>query len=242
MTVNIQFFDVDVSKNYSDKNNRKVVLQTILNYDENEFKILLNSRLLVYFGEMSSRNHFFKSLGVLKIRGTWDYKDFHNQNIHELSSIKNFEMYKFFIYLSLDIRITQNEIEKVLTIAHELQHILQYVQNWAFFDKNRNLKIILNRIDIFSADEKLNIYHELPFEKDAVRKARIIANRMFGKNNVDNFLNEVKKNNSDSYYWEIISRVEPKNEFDHENELKKFTKWIEENYPAFLNELKKEYP
>ena len=162
-----------------DKSNRDTV-KKIEDEFQKDSSILRNQDILIYFGMLTKQPIGLRAWGVLAIKNTPSYSKLLNQwgildnKFMELPNISNFE---FIIYLSKEIREDNNEIFKTFTIAHELQHIIQYIELKKSFKKYLLLYRYFDLINELDDQE----YKNLPTEMDAFRKAKIIANRLYKK-------------------------------------------------------------
>jgi len=225
----IKFFPhetVDIKD--KDKTNEKIVREVINEFGD-ESKVLKKQKLLVYFGMFPSGEDFpLKVLGTVKAKGTTEYDEFIKEVINkESEKIDNLETFKYLIYLSKNIRTCDNKKYKIFTIAHELQHVLQYLGYSCLHEKHS----VLFRYFILT---KSNIF-ELPKEQDAIRKAKIINYRIFGKRDVDNFIDEkIQKSREDieKLYWENVKSIDLNIEYDLESRVKEFWR----NYEGGIKE------
>jgi len=207
-----------------DERNEKIVHEVIFKFND-ESKVLIKQKLLVYFGMFSSWKQLpLKALGTLKVKGTDEYDDFITEVINkEPNKIDNLENFKYLIYLSSDIRKCDNKNYKIFTIAHELQHVLQYL-NYPRLHKKYS---VLFRYFIL---KKLNP-NMLPKEQDAIRKAKSINYRMFGKRDVDHFIDEkINKSREDNekLYWENAKSLDVDIDHNMENGVREFWEKYEE--------------
>lgn len=213
-----------------DKDNERIVNEIIDKF-ENESDILKKQKLLIYFGSLnknslaSFRN---EDLGRLYIKGTSEYEVFIKRINFEVKQIPNFKTFRYFIYLSSNIRECENNIFKIFTIAHELQHVLQFI----------NVKNIHKKhSDLFRyfCSKELNRFN-LPKEHDALKKSKLINYRISDKRKkVDDFINEeINRYNKDTYksqYWQKVKAIDVDEDYDLakevENLWKKYKKNIE---------------
>jgi len=215
MTLRIQF-SKNAAASYSETEeqiNKEVIYEAIRGF-ENESETLKRQNLLVYFGWKSKIIlGYFKTetLGFIVCKTTPGIE----RLADEKNDIKDFESFDCLIYLSTDIGKDENKIFKTFTIVHELQHLLQRI-----YLKNHYLKhFVLNnyyRIRGFDTNE-------LPTEHDAIRKAKIINYKIFGKEKVDLFIDKkiMTSIKGDIKYWEKIKNININEYYDLENEMQK---------------------
>lgn len=213
----IKFFpNEDIFTKKKDKSNEEFVHETIDKF-EGESRILKKQKLLIYFG--SRRDDSLPGLGVLKVKNTPSHKKFIEDVIsHEIekSKLPDFETFKYLIYLSKNIRECNNKKYKNFTVAHELQHVLQFAK----YDGDHQQHTVLFNYFIL---KRLYLY-ELPKEHDAIKKAKFINYRMFGKRDVDIFTDEkiIKSgNDSEKSYWENIKSIDADEDYDWESGVAK---------------------
>lgn len=217
MTISIQFSkNAAASFSETEKQINKEVINEAINGFENESKILIKQALLIYFGWRSkSILGYFKvyTLGFFTIKKTPAYNRLLKKYKDEINDMIDFESFNYIIYLSNEVGKNENKIFKNFTIIHELQHFLQYI-----YLKNHYLKhfILYNYYRIRGFDT-----NELPTEYDAIKKAKIINYKIFGKDNVDSFINEkiMTSGEDEINYWEKIKNINTNEYYNLENEM-----------------------
>jgi len=145
------------------------------------FPSFVDEKMLVYFGWKSQ--YFLRALGNAYFRDIPDHKAKILDEFREFIDEGNIGEYEYFIYLVTDIYVDDDDLFKLFTIAHELQHILRYTQNRCGFLLGRVLffYFLMNRMNG-------DVFKRLPYEYDARRQAKIIGIEMYGKSRVDEFL------------------------------------------------------
>jgi hypothetical protein len=181
----IEFYLDPYYSRKDDNSNRKIVNEVVKAFG-NDLKKIKQESLLIYFGCMSKyklSNLRGWTYGIVLIRGTQEYNDFVKENQPEIKLISYFKTFIYFIYLNDNIRKAINKIEKVETIAHELQHVLQYI-NLPIQTNKKHTKLFE-----YYSSRKLN-YWDLPKEVDALRKSKYICYKMFDQKTIDSFYDE----------------------------------------------------
>jgi len=227
------------------------IVHGIINHFNEESQVIKKQKLLIYFGFFSSCNWFrLKSLGTVKVRGIDEYWEFIKEVInHEPNKIDNLENFKYLVYLSSDIRKCDDKKYKVFTIAHELQHVLQFIEYPSTCLRKKH-SVLLWYFDLNTLPR-----HKLPMEHDAIRKAKLINYRMFAKKDVDSYIEEnINKSMRDDekFVWEITKSINVDFGYDWKNgviefwrryktdiekKVKRLSEKVElkENERAFLN-------
>jgi len=213
MTINIQFTK-NFAASYTEeerKINKEVIYKVIYGF-ENELKVLKKQNLLIYFGwkaKIILGKFRTESLGFFAANKTPGIK----RLVEEKNDIEDFESFDYIIYLSKDIGKDENEIFKSFTIAHELQHILQYI-----YLKTHYLRhyVLVRYFEI----KRFNT-NELPIEHDAIRKSKEITYKILDKENVDSFINKkiMISRKGEKKYWEKIKNININENIDLEKEM-----------------------
>jgi len=212
--ISIQFSNnAAASFSETEKQINEEVIYNAINGFENESEILKEQNLLFYFGWKNKHilGYFnAETLGFIECKTTPGIKRLGG----EKNDIKDFESFDCIIYLSTDIGKDESKIFKTFTIIHELQHLLQRI-----YLKNHYLKhFVLNnyyRIRGFDTNE-------LPTEHDAIRKAKVINYKIFGKEKVDLFIDKkiMTSIKGNIKYWEKIKNININEYFDLESEMR----------------------
>ncbi len=223
----------------NDELNKEIVEITI-NKFEDESKILRKQNILIFFDWR--RFSLIQSLGRLIIKDTPPYKPFVNKYAFLEFKIHEFSDYQFIIYLSRKVRESNEKIFKVFTIAHELQHIIQFIK---FKDVYLQTGVIRGYLQV---EEKFTneLYRNTPTEVDAFRKSKIIAIKIFDKKKVDYFIKkevEDAQNENDKSYWINIKSLDINKNYNLKNETQKYWDKYENKIFHKKDELgkKKEY-
>lgn len=108
--------------------NRDLVIKIVDGFGK-ESSRLSGQDVLIYFGMLSCRYSIGLrgALGILGIKNTPTYSDVYSLISGEFKETSNISNFEFIIYLSKNIRQDDNKIFKTFTIAHELQHVIQYI-------------------------------------------------------------------------------------------------------------------
>jgi len=202
----------------NDELNKEIVEITI-NKFEDESKILRKQNILMFFDCM--RFSLIQSLGRLIIKDTPPYKPFVNKYAFLEFNIHEFSVYQFIIYLSRKIRESNDKIFKVLTIAHELQHVIQFIK---FKDVYLQTGVLRGYLQV---EKKCTneLYRNTPTEVDAFRKSKIIAIKIFGKEKINYFIKkevEDAQNENDKSYWINIKSLDSDKSYNLKNETQKY--------------------
>ena len=195
-----------------DSLNKDVREETIRGFYK-ESQILRKQDILVIFD--SDPYTLIESLASTFIKDTPPYKPFlYKMPILE-DKVKNLSDYKFLIYLSRKVREGNDRIFKVFNIAHELQHVIQYI-----YFKETFLRIGVIQGYVRTINKYTNeFYRNIPTEIDAFRKSKKIASVLFGENEVDEFILKKKGESKDDIetYWENIEQIDIQVEYDLRN-------------------------
>lgn len=213
MTISIQFSkNAYASFSETEKQINRKVINEAINGFENESETQKKQNLLMYFGWKSKDMlGYFQvyTLGFLAIKTTSTME----RLADEKKDIKDFEFFDYIIYLSKDIGKDKSKIFKTFTIIHELQHLHQFI-----YLKNHYLKhfVLYHYYKIRRFDT-----NKLPTEYDAIKKAKIINYKIFGKENVDSFINEkiMTSGKGDKNYWKKIKNININEYYNLENEM-----------------------
>jgi len=194
-----------------DSLNKNVIEETIKGFDK-ESQILRKQDILVIFD--SDPFTLTQRLARTLIKNTPPYIPF----LYEIPileyEIKNLSDYKFLIYLSRKVREGNDRIFKVFNIAHELQHVIQYIYFKEIFLRIGVIKCYLWTINKYTNE----FYRNIPTEIDAFRKSKKIASVLFGENEVDEFILKKKgESKDDMTYWENIEQINVQVEYDLRN-------------------------
>jgi len=185
-----------------DAMNRGIVEETI-NMFEDESKILRKQNILIFFDSM--RLSLIQSLGKLIIKDTPSYKPFIDSKALKIK-IPNLSDFIYIIYLSRKVRERDSHIFKVLTIAHEFQHVLQFLYFRDVYHQTAVLKGYLMIGKRFTNE----IYLKLPSEVDAFKKSKIIVVKIFGNEKVNRFIEQEIKNSQneiEKIYWKNLNEL-----------------------------------
>ncbi|MFX1466103.1 MAG: hypothetical protein ACFFA5_06490 [Promethearchaeota archaeon] len=231
-SLKIEFFpSVTSDIKAKDGLNKKIVHEVIDKF-ENESLILKKQKILLYFGAFSSYiPRLKKALGTVKVRGTDEYDEFIKEVINHESRNKmdNLEDFKYLVYLSSDIRKCDKKKYKIFTIAHEFQHVLQFLEYPCTCLRKKH-KVLFWYFDL-----KTLPCFKLLMEYDAIRKAKLINYRIFGKGDVDNFIDKKinrSREDTEKLYWENVKSIDLDIEYNLENGVKEF--W--ERYKSEIDE------
>lgn len=162
--------------------NKECVKKVINAFNAEEILIFEHQNILFFFDDKQRIND---SMGSLIFRGSFDYAYFKKEFSDEINKISKFSDFEFIIYISENTAEIDSEIFKSLTIAHELQHILQEVYIKCIILKDTLLKKYLRLKNLYSPKE----YRNLPTEIDAFIKAKKITINLFSEREVNDFLN-----------------------------------------------------
>jgi len=196
-----------------DSLNKDVIEKTVRGFYK-ESQILRKQDILVIFD--SDPFTLIQSLASTFIKDTPPYEPFLYKIPILEYEIKNLSEYKFLIYLSRKVREGNDRIFKVFNIAHELQHVIQYI-----YFKETFLRIGVIQGYVRTINKYTNeFYRNIPTEIDAFRKSKKIASVLFGENEVDEFILKKKSGSKDDIeraYWENIEQVDVQVEYDLRN-------------------------
>jgi len=132
--------------------------------------------------------------------------------------LNNINVFQYVIVLANNIVSSRSNIEKIFTIAHEVQHLSQHVHN-----KESSLKcIVLYRYLFFKKD--LRCIYSLPHDLDAIRQAKMVNYQINEQKEVDDFINDkirMSSSDSDGKYWSLLKSIDPFSPYDfgYETEL-----------------------
>ncbi len=193
---------------FNEKVVRKILSSEIWEAD------LFRHKICILFGTIDSRL-LKNSLGRTFKIGTDECNEFIKRFSFEFNRIVSLSSYDFLVYFAVDISKSENEIDKTFTIAHELQHVIQFIYLPEYLlEKHTSLW------DCFK-ESGFNT-NELPKEKDAIRRAKII-NYDINKDKkiVDDFIFKKISEScgiEDKSYWEIVRDID-KTDYDLRNEI-----------------------
>jgi len=219
----------DSSSVISDERNIKIVHNSIKAFN-NQIYSIDSKDILVYFASISSNPYmWFGRLGTMKVKYSPDHDRFfkllsQKTNIEiSAQNLRRYQQVKYFIFLSSDIRDSDSNIFKVHTIAHELQHIVQGINN----ELNRKRASVLTQYFYLKGNWINEIYRKLPFEFDAFLISKRTNYSLYGNKEVDNFLADIIKESKprDKSYWEFVDSIEVNDEYDLNAEME--TLWEE---------------
>lgn len=224
MSITVEFFPHVLRETTSKDNfNRDTAYESVGGFGEEATK-LSGRGILIFFGMRSSRQQIgLGAWGVLVIKNTPSYSHVLETYNYELSPIPNISNFEFIIYLSADLRENDNKLFKTFTIAHELQHIIQYIDSKNTYKKY----LLLFRYFNFKNGMDNQRYRSLPTEIDSFRKAKVIAYNLFGNEECDQFLEEeilkgsTNNDNDSKSYWENLKLIDLNSSYDYEEENNK---------------------
>jgi len=194
-----------------DSLNKDVIEETIRGFYK-ESQILRKQDILVIFD--SDPFTLIQSLASTFIKDTLAYKPFLYKIPILEYKVKNLSDYKFLIYLSRKVRYGNDRIFKVFNIAHELQHVIQYIYFKETFLRIGVIKCYVRTINKYTNE----FYRNIPTEIDAFRKSKKIASLLFGENEVDEFILKKKgESKNDIEYWENIEQIDVHVKYDLRN-------------------------
>ncbi|MGB8952538.1 MAG: hypothetical protein WCC06_07715 [Candidatus Aminicenantales bacterium] len=236
--MSIQFHFCELYNNFPLNQNiniNKSCVEKVLSTFEKEGINLKQTENLLFFFFDRPRFNYPEELGAFIDKKYMEYEYFENSHSYEINKINNFSDFDNIILLSKKLGECENEIFKVLTIAHECQHFVQKNEIKNIYLREMVLKKYLKQKRLYSN----KIYRELPTEVDSFRTSKIIAYRIYGKENVEKFINEeieyyrnrllrIKKNttmidseNEKKNYWEYVKSINPNVSFNLKIEFEK---------------------
>ncbi len=222
MSIAVDFFPHVLHETSSkDKYNRDTVYEIIGGFGKESSK-LSGRGILIFFGMRSSRHQIgLGAWGVLAIKNTPGYSHILERYNYDLSLIPNISNFEFILYLSEDIRENDNKLFKTFTIAHELQHIIQYIESMDLYA----IHLLIRRYFALNNGLDNQKYRDLPFEIDSRRKAKIICYEIFEEQECNSFIEtEIKRGDDigdENYksYWEDIKTLDLDFDYKIETEL-----------------------
>jgi hypothetical protein len=178
-------------------------------------EILKRCNILVYFSWKNSLSSLNKVLGSSYIKEIPSHKD-------KISNIEGkTDEFDYFLELSTHIAINKNDIFKVFTIAHEFQHILQYI---LFKHFSLQCFVLFRYFYIKRNDDSNILFWKLPHEYDARRKAKMINYNLYSKEKVNDFIKERIAIPAEKDYWEFIEKIDASQEYNFKEETAKLWK------------------
>lgn len=189
-----------------DFNNEKLIYKVIDAFRD-EASIIKKQNFCLYFGYRRNK------LGFLLIKNTPGYNSFPEKHY-----IPNYDHYDYIIYISLKIRESDNDIFKAFTISHELQHLLQEIT------LSNTLKLKSSILFKYYILKRKNP-HKLPREIDSFRKSKIIITRIYGEEEINNFIAQqisTTKDNDIKKYWEYVKSINTKGPYFLEKEISSY--------------------
>lgn len=101
----------------------------------------------------------------------------------------------------------------VMAFSHELRHFQQWTINGELLARCGALQ---NKFDIEARK------WTLPHERDAIRESKRIAERLLGKDHVDEFAREHVQESSDIHYWEFFDQMDPQDKDDWQESASRY--------------------
>jgi hypothetical protein len=203
------FFAPNYCFDQQKSNSNIELINKIISKYEKEIAEINQNDVLIKFGW-----HSRFSLGALGLTYLIDIPKHKNKIIKYFrdEGISNYEDFKYFIYLATEIFDDANNIFKIFTIAHELQHVFQYMKNrCSYFIHN-----VLFRYFILRKKDNRTIKN-LPNEYDARRKAKIINYKIHGEIGVDEYICKKLNENIDNDErdeWNMINNIDVSKDFN----------------------------
>lgn len=122
-----------------------------------------------------------------------------------------------------------DEITIAINISHEFQHAVQY--------KNSKKIYLYGRIICYFLGDQVISEEETPIEYDAIRKSKIIAYDLYGKEEVDEYVQRMLLNpNIKKYPSVLFHSIKINKDFNFENEVSRL--WDEYKIEEKIEELK----
>ncbi len=187
--------------------NRDIIKMTIDGFSD-ESRILKDQNILFFYDWMDDSR-----MGRVYIKGIPGYEHFVLRKAYLPMEFPHFSDYRFIIYLSREVRENDNPIFKILTIAHELQHLLQYVN---FRNECFQVSVLKGFFDVRN-DYTNRFYRNIPHEIDAFRKSKSIAIRIFNESEVSSFLEKRihdTQDDNEREYWENLKSLDLEHRFN----------------------------
>ena len=228
------FLSDDISER--DDINRQILERIITAFGE-ALRVLNEQKILVFF-DCGYYPRQRNKLGSLVIKDTPAYPSFIVTFPSLQSEVSNLDDFKFIVYISRGVRENENEIFKILTIAHELQHLLQYLSSRKLYWKIPVIVDFLRLDDRFSNEK----YRSMPTEVDAFRMSKKIATMLVNAMDVNAFIKKQIENSGDEIeksYWENISSLNLEERYSWKDETIKLWIALKEEILARVEGLKK---
>lgn len=120
--------------------------------------------------------------------------------------LDNISDFQYIIVLAHQMTSSGSNIEKIFTIAHELQHLSQHI-----FNKETILKCIVLHRYFYQAND-LRYVFSLPHDLDAIRMAKWINYQKNKQQDVDSFTDgriRIASSNNEEKYWLLLKSIDP---------------------------------
>lgn len=230
--INIHFCD---ACNPQQKSINEVhVKKVIKTYQEEGLELEEEVSILFLFAFNGRSIQYPCEFGFVVAKATPEYSNFIKENACEVKKLRDFSSYGYIVYLSRIIAEDESEISRVLTISHEVRHIVQDIGL-----ENSHLKdIVLKKYLRMRCLNYFNeVYRNMPAEIDAFRESKRIAIRIYGEDKVEAFLNEEIDQHRDRMvrtcpdspghndeiewlsYWEHLKSINIKDNYDFRSEF-----------------------
>jgi len=242
MSIEFHFSSPDIvgdSIAEKDELNKEIAEKTLDKFGD-EYETLKKQNILIFFDWWSTIRDKDK-LGSLIIKDTPSYQSSINYYPALSRVISKFSDFEFIVYVTRKVRERDNKIFKVLTIAHELKHLIQVINFRDIYYQSSTLKAYFWMESKFK-NELNELYRKMPIEVDAFRKAKLIAMKISGKSGVDNFIKKEIENapsEIDKGYWNNIKDLDVGRSFDLQKEAQKFWDKYEDELYSKKDELEK---
>ena len=192
------------------------ILELTIDKFDSESTILRKEDIFIFFD--SNPSPLKNRLGITIIKDTPFYED---SLLYLPNEMKTLSGARFKIYIHREVRDSDDRIFKVFTIAHELQHVLQYLGSKISYCQ---AALVQTYMSIFQRLTN-KLYRMVPIEIDACRKAKSIAIKLDGKEKVSSFVEQQIRNTKDGKgrsYWMNIRELDIGKSFDLQKEMQIF--------------------
>ncbi len=155
--------------------NKDIVRMVFDAFNVQEKLYIETHNILVFFDDTCDG-----SLGFIIKRDFAEYQSFISRYGFEISTIMDFQSFDFIVGVSREITVDDDREYKALTIAHEFQHVFQ----WIFHERLIVQDFLIKKTwRINNINDSFNLAkHKLPCELDADKKAVQIGKCLFGDN------------------------------------------------------------
>lgn len=178
--IEIQFSNFNLYNNETKRDEIVSLITDIINSFESP--VQFSKKIMIYFGWKSERT--LHALGRTYIYNVEAHQDLIR---HEFSEVYDrLQPFEFYILIAPEIYEHEDRVFRTFTLAHEFQHVVQYLIS--------RCHVLIGRVlfEYFWLKKNDNLaFKRIPYEFDARRMAKLIAYKMHTKTKVDQYLENI---------------------------------------------------